>query len=92
MLAAYGSIERIPDDDALWTAKPRGAQKLAATLAAHRDDALLFKRLATLRTDAPVHESLSDSAWRGAKPELRRIASELGFGDELLERVPRWAP
>ena len=90
VLAEYGTIEAIPDDAAEWRVKVRGAARLAATLAAQRADAALFRRLATLRTDAPIPESLADLEWRGARPSLRALCDRLGFPD-LAARVPRWA-
>jgi 5'-3' exonuclease len=90
VLAEFGTIEAIPDDPSRWTSKVRGAKGLAKTLASHREEAALYKRLATLRTDLLPAESLADLTWRGAKPELRRLSEELGF-EGLLARVPRWA-
>jgi 5'-3' exonuclease len=89
VLGVYGSIEAIPDDAARWPVKVRGARALAETLAARRDEAALYKVLATLRTDAPIGESLDDLRYRGARPELRALCADLGFG-ELLQRVS-WA-
>ena len=66
LLQAYGSIEAIPDDPETWSVKVRGAARLGATLAEGREAALLYKRLATLRTDVPLQESVDDLAWRGA--------------------------
>jgi 5'-3' exonuclease len=65
VLARWGTIERIPADPALWDVKVTGAPRLAATLAAEREDALLYKKLATLVTDVPLKESLDDLAFRG---------------------------
>src|SRR5262249_31703092 len=56
VLRVYGSIEAIPDNAAHWTLPIRGASRLAAALAERRADALLYKRLATLRTDTPIAE------------------------------------
>jgi 5'-3' exonuclease len=89
VLAVYESIEAIPREASAWKVKVRGAPGLAATLDEQREDALLFKRLATLRTDAPVTESIDELAWRGARPELRDLCAELGM-DELPARVSRW--
>lgn len=69
VLARWGSIERIPDDAAKWDVKVTGAPRLAATLAAQRDDALLYKKLATLVTDVPLPESLDELAFRGVPRE-----------------------
>jgi len=59
VLARFGTIEAIPLDARAWPSV-RGADKLVETLAARRDDALLYKRLATLVTDVPLAESLDD--------------------------------
>jgi 5'-3' exonuclease len=91
VLSVYGTIERIPHDCSVWPVKVRGADRLARTLADRYDDALLFKRLATLRTDAPITESLDDLRWKGARPELRDLCASLGI-EELVTRVPRWQP
>jgi 5'-3' exonuclease len=90
LLARYGRIEKIPSDAAKWDVKVRGAEKLAATLVACRDEALLYKRLATLREDVPLRESLADLAWRGALPELRGFCARIGY-ERFLERVNRWS-
>ena len=89
LLGAYVHLDKIPDDPATWTVKVRGADRLAETLRAHREDALLFRRLATLRTDAPLTESLEDLRWRGALPALRDFCARLGFR-EFPARVPLW--
>jgi len=69
VLARWGTIERIPAEAARWDVKVTGAPRLAATLAAQRDDALLYKKLATLATDVPLPESLDDLAFRGVPRE-----------------------
>jgi len=92
VLRAYGSIESIPDDPSRWTLKLRGAERLAATLADRRDDALLYKRLATLRTDAPIGEALADLKWRGVRRDaFMGLCRQLGFAD-LAQRPTIWAP
>lgn len=65
LLAAFGGLDAIPDAPAAWPAGLRGAPRLAATLAARRDEARLYRRLATLVTDVPLAESLDDLRWRG---------------------------
>jgi hypothetical protein len=57
--------------------QPRGAAKLAATLASARDAARLFLDLATLRTDAAVGE-VDEWEWQGPAPELEEWATRLG--------------
>jgi len=89
VLDRYGTIEAIPASATGWGVKVRGAEKLAATLASRRDEAQLYKQLATLRTDVPLRESLSELEWRGARPELRDFCQRIGFRD-FPERVKRW--
>ena len=78
VLARYGRIDAIPDAAADWDVKVRGAARLAAELAGHRDLARLFRDLATLRTDAPVFDSVDDLAWRGPRPAFFDLCSRLG--------------
>ena len=90
VLEAHERIEGIPDDASRWRVKPRGAERLARSLSERRPEALLYKKLATLRTDAPVDEPLEALEWRGARPELRALCARLGL-DDVIDRVPRWA-
>ncbi|MDC0743981.1 5'-3' exonuclease [Polyangium mundeleinium] len=89
VLSVFGTIERIPREASAWGLKVRGAEKLAATLAAREEEARLFKQLATLRTDVPLTEGFADLVYRGAGPELRTLCAELGMPD-LVKRVTRW--
>ncbi|KYG08988.1 5'-3' exonuclease [Sorangium cellulosum] len=65
LLGAYGHIERIPDDPAAWSVPVRGADRVARALVEQREDALLYRTLATLRTDVPLAERLDDLRFRG---------------------------
>jgi 5'-3' exonuclease len=67
VLARYPHLEDIPRDGR-WDVAVRGAASLAATFDAGFADALLYRRLATLRTDAPIACAPDDLAWRGADP------------------------
>ena len=62
---------------------------MAETLAERRLEALLYKRLATLRTEVPLTESVEDLRWRGALPELRDFCAGIGF-ERFLDRVNLW--
>jgi 5'-3' exonuclease len=59
LLAAFGRLEDIPPDPSAWPRGLRGADRLAATLAAHREEALLYRTLARLRTDVPLVDALA---------------------------------
>jgi 5'-3' exonuclease len=90
LLARYGHVESIPDDDKTWDVTVRGAAALGESLRAHREDVALYRRLATLRTDVPLAESLDDLCWRGARREaLAALGRELG-DPGFRERVQRW--
>ena len=90
VLAHYGHLEAIPDSERLWSVNVRGAAALAASLREHRDAAYLYRRLATLRTDAPLAETLDDLRWHGARVrELKDLCRELG-NDDIIGRVPLW--
>ena len=91
VLARWGRLEAIPDDDAAWDVKVRGAPALAMSLRAARVDALLYRRLATLVEEVPLAESLDALRWRGV-PKERFLAFCERLGDRNARfRVPRWA-
>ena len=91
LLAHYAHIENIPADPADWTVKVRGGPALAASLAAHHDDAFLYRQLATLRLDAPITEELSQLEWQGVRRQpFQELCAELGF-DRLAAAPERWA-
>ena len=77
VLARYRYIEEIPPNVEDWDVAVRSAAKLADTLADQIDDALLFKGLATLRTEVPVLEGLEDLLWQGPGGDLNRMAEYL---------------
>jgi 5'-3' exonuclease len=62
VLARYGKLEAIPDDASQWDIAVRGKDSLAQTLRERREDALLYRLLATLRTDVPIAQTLEDLA------------------------------
>jgi hypothetical protein len=55
----------------------RGAAKLAATLQERRDDAVLFKELATLRIDRSLLGRVEDLRWRGPTHDFERVCAGL---------------
>ena len=88
LLAAYGALEDIPGDEAEWRVKVRGAAALANNLRARRNDAALYKRLATLRTDVPLAETIDDMRWRGVNGEqLESLCADIGQDPKAL-RLP----
>ena len=80
-------LENISDDHEQWGVKVRGGAALARNLSEHRDDAILYRTLATLRTDVPIEESLDDLRWKGPnRPALEALCEELGER-ALLDRI-----
>jgi 5'-3' exonuclease len=60
LLARYGHVEHIPLTP--WDLALPGKDRLLETFRASREQALLYKRLATLRFDVPLRESASQLA------------------------------
>jgi 5'-3' exonuclease len=89
VLARYGHLEEIPPLAKDWDVDVRGAVKLATTLSEQRDDADLFKVLATLRDDADVG-TVDDWRWTGPEPSLDGWGERLG-SPRLADRARRLA-
>ncbi len=86
LLAEFLHLEQIPDDAHKWPKTVRGAERLARTLAAERADAMLYRELTRLRTDAPIAESLEQLAWRGPSAKFEAWCAELDAA-HLLRRA-----
>jgi 5'-3' exonuclease len=72
LLNRYGPIEAFPPE----------------LLGERREQALLFKRLATLRAEAPLFDDVGELAWHGPKPAFAALVERLG-DDRLLARAAR---
>jgi 5'-3' exonuclease len=70
LLNQYGPIEGFPKN----------------LLVGQRKEALLFKRLATLRTDAPLFDDVEELRWRGPTPAFEKLATRIG-DPKLLARA-----
>lgn len=90
VLAAHPHLEDIPDLAAKWKVKVRSADKLAAVLAASRLDALLYRKLATLRADVPLKETLEELEWKGAPKERWVKWCEVVGSTSLVTRPSRF--
>ena len=92
VLASYGHIEDIPTDSEEWDVQVRGAKVLAQNLNDLREEAVLYKKLATLRTDVPIFEALGDLRWQGIPtPDFRDFCEAQGFtrlADSALPSAP----
>jgi 5'-3' exonuclease len=74
VLRRWGHLEDIPGDPVTWDAGVRGAAKLNAVLRDQFELALLFRRIATVETDAPVSATVDELAWTGP-PDAAAYAS-----------------
>lgn len=77
VLAKFGHLEAIPADPRDWRVNAAGAGALAATFARERDNAFLFRDLATLRTDIPLFQSVDELEWHGPTPAFDTLAASL---------------
>ncbi len=77
VLAKFGHLEAIPDDWRTWSVNATHAGRLADTLARQREQAFLFRTLATLRTDIPVCRSVDELQWTGPTPAFAGLAARL---------------
>lgn len=90
LLERYVALESIPVDGEAWDVKVRGATRLAAALAAHREEALLVKALATLRSDLPIDCTPAKLQWNGVDRERLASVIEIAEAHDLYERLERW--
>jgi len=77
VLAKFVHLESIPLDYRQWHVNAANASALAATLARERERALLFRTLATLRTDIPLFEDVEQLRWHGPTPVFAALAARL---------------
>jgi 5'-3' exonuclease len=88
LLARYLHLEAIPGDGAKWEVDVRGASRLATTLAEQYDDALLFRRLATLVRDVPGLGAVDAWRWRGPRADFDAVCARFATPG-LRERTER---
>jgi len=86
VLARFGHIESIPADWSEWHVNAANASTLAGTLSRQRDRALLFRTLATLRTDIALFDDVDQLRWNGPTPGLDAIAARF---DAAIAKVKR---
>jgi 5'-3' exonuclease len=86
VLSKFRHLERIPAEWRDWHVNASNAAGLAGTLSRERDRALLFRTLATLRTDIRLFESVDELEWRGPKPGFEILAARLDAAVTSKER------
>lgn len=86
VLRKYPHLEDIPVNHADWKVNVRGSVALASVLESHRDDAFLFRDLATLRIDRSLLAATDDLRWRGPTESFRTFCTTID-ADQLAERT-----
>ena len=79
VLARYGHLESIPSDWQQWGVNVASPKTLSGRLIADRELVLLFRVLATLRTDIPLFTSVDELQWKGATPAFAPLAARLDY-------------
>lgn len=77
VLSKFIHLDSIPRDHGEWHVNATGAGALAATLARDWEQAVLFRKLATLRTDIQLFQDVEQLRWNGHRKEFSDIKSRL---------------
>lgn len=83
VLAKYRHLEEIPADWRGWKVNAAAPAALAGTLARSKDLVLLFRTLATLRTDLALFDDVEQLRWTGPTEAFAPLAARL---DEAVRR------
>ena len=89
VLSKFEHLEAIPDDPSTWHVNAANATALARTLAENRGRALLFRDLATLRTNIPLFESIDELHWNGPTEAFAALAAQLDGAVATESSPPR---
>ena len=77
VLARFGHLEAIPHDWRTWQVNANNARALADVLDRDRERVMLFRTLATLRTDIPLFQSVEELKWEGPTPAFASLGAKL---------------
>ncbi len=89
VLAKFGHLESIPADWRDWHVNAASASTLAATLSRERERAMLFRTLATLRTDIALFDEVDELRWAGPTPALDLLAERFDAASTEAKRTAR---
>ena len=91
VLARFGHLESIPGDWRQWAVNAASPAALALTLAQRREDAVLFRTLATLRTDIELIDNVDQLHWTGPTPAFGDLAARFDAATVTASRTERGA-
>ena len=86
VLAKFLHLESVPADFREWRVNAANASALADTLSRERDRAVLFRTLATLRSDIPLFDDVDQLRWNGPTRGFAELAIRL---DAAVTEKPR---
>jgi 5'-3' exonuclease len=87
VLARFGHLESIPADWREWHVNAASPSALADTLSRDRDRALLFRTLATLRTDIALFDDVDQLRWNGPTPAFAALGARFDAAVTGTRRV-----
>ena len=85
VLAKFVHLESVPADHREWGVSVANGSTLAATLVKERERALLFRTLATLRTDIALFDDVDQLRWKGPSPAFDALGPRL---DAAVSETP----
>jgi 5'-3' exonuclease len=85
VLARFLHLESVPADHREWGVSVANASTLAGTLVQERERALLFRTLATLRTDIALFDDVDQLRWKGPSPAFDELGPRL---DAAVSETP----
>jgi 5'-3' exonuclease len=85
VLARFLHLESVPADHREWGVSVASASTLAATLVREGERALLFRTLATLRTDIALFDDVDQLRWKGPSPAFDELGPRL---DAAVSETP----
>ena len=95
VLARYGRIEEIPSASGRWDVAVRSVPKLSKSLEAGREEAILYRRLATLVRDVEGvldgSDGVEELAWRSPRPDFAEICRQYD-AERLVARAAQLSP
>jgi 5'-3' exonuclease len=89
VLAKFAHLEAIPADWREWRVNVASPGALAHTLSAERERVMLFRTLATLRTDIALFDDVDQLRWNGPTPDFAALGARFDTAVTLTKQPPR---
>jgi 5'-3' exonuclease len=89
VLSRFGRLEAIPCNAQDWNLNISNLKGLSEVFNSKRDQAFLFRDLATLRTDLSLFATVDDLLWKGPTPAFPRMADRLDKAKFSKKHVPQ---